>query len=33
MSISFPLITKNARAQAVVDDVNNGTTNAEGQYF
>ena len=33
MSISFPLITKNARAQAVVDDVNNGTTNAEGQLF
>jgi len=33
MAVSFPLATKNARAQAVVDDVDLGSANATGQVF
>lgn len=31
MSVTFPLATKNARAQAIVNSVNAGTTNPNGQ--
>lgn len=33
MSITFPLVTKNARVQAIVDSVNTGTLNASGQIW